>query len=240
MDILSHIRSNPKCVQAILQQSKVSRPLVSEPIEVKCWKADYLVSRYVYEMYRSGVLPFPLETLSESECNQCQTFTTQVLPTLMKYRKQECEGAIEAQTCLGKMGELVAAKTMAKHMDIIGPDFTIYKGGQKSWDADLFSGDMVKQYAVKTCVPHLHEPSWTFQCGSDRQDKKFFTQPINPNLFAVFVVFDVSLKTGRVFSVVPATHTVQHFESPIDIALRDEKRIIYYETLIKNGLILGI
>jgi len=116
---------------------------------------------------------------------------------------------------------------------IEGPDYTIYSGNQKSWDADLKINDL--DVAVKTqrrSAAKRYGLSWTFQDSPERRD------PIldMPESWVCLVVFE-DLKGGYECVVYPLRKIKQLiFEAPRLSRLVGKKQAVYLETLQKHKI----
>jgi hypothetical protein len=83
----------------------------------------------------------------------------------------------------GKMAEFAVSEAYGTEL----PDVKIYKGKQKSWEADLNAGQ--EQYAVKSQTLdsfQRYSPSMTFQCGSRRVDK-VLSEPDAPVIYCLLL-----------------------------------------------------
>ncbi len=133
---------------------------------------------------------------------------------------------------VSKLGE-EAVRFVFEQRDCIikGPDYTIYSGKQKSWDADLKINDL--EVAVKTqrrSAAKRYGLSWTFQDSPERRD------PIldMPDAWVCLVVFE-DLKEGHQCVVYPLRKIKQLiFEAPRLSRLVGKKQAVYLETLLNH------
>ena len=130
---------------------------------------------------------------------------------------------------VSKLGE-EAVRFVFEQRDckIEGPDYTIYSGKGKSWDADLRINDL--EVAVKTqrrSAAKRYGLSWTFQDSPERRD------PIldMPEAWVCLVVFE-DLKDGFECVVYPLRKIKQLiFEAPRLSRLVGKKQAVYLGTL---------
>jgi len=135
---------------------------------------------------------------------------------------------------VSKLGE-EAVRFVFEQRDCIigGPDYTVYSGKQKSWDADLSINDL--EVAVKTqrrSAAKRYGLSWTFQDSPKRRD------PIldMPNAWVCLVVYE-DLKDGHEGLVYPLRKIKQLiFEAPRLSRLVGKKQAVYLETLQQNNI----
>jgi hypothetical protein len=133
---------------------------------------------------------------------------------------------------VSKLGEQ-AVRFVFEQRDctIEGPDYAIYTGKRKSWDADLKINDL--DVAVKTqrrSAAKRYGLSWTFQDSPERRD------PIldMPNAWVCLVVYE-DLKEGHecvVYSLRRINQLI--FEAPRLSKLVGKKQAVYLETLLKH------
>ncbi len=133
---------------------------------------------------------------------------------------------------VSKLGE-EAVRFVFEQRDckIEGPDYTIYSGKRKSWDADLKINAL--DVAVKTqrrSAAQRYGLSWTFQDSPERRD------PIldMPEAWVCLVVYE-DLKDDYECMVYPMRKIKQLiFEAPRLSKLVGKKQAVYLETLQKN------
>ena len=130
---------------------------------------------------------------------------------------------------VSKLGE-EAVRFVFEQRDcsVEGPDYTIYSGKQKSWDADLKINDL--EVAVKTqrrSAAKRYGLSWTFQDSPERRDPILDT----PEVWVCLVVYE-DLKDGYECVVYPLRKIKQLiFEAPRLSKLVGKKQAVYLETL---------
>jgi hypothetical protein len=115
-----------------------------------------------------------------------------------------------------------------------GPDYSIYSGKQKSWDADLKVNDL--DVAVKTqrrSAANRYGLSWTFQDSPERHD------PIldMPEAWVALVVYE---DTGSgfectVYPLLKIKHLV--FDTPLLPHLAGRKKVVYLKRLQEQNLL---
>jgi len=130
---------------------------------------------------------------------------------------------------VSKLGEEAVRFVFEKRKCAVeGPDYTIYSGKRKSWDADLKINDL--EVAVKTqrrSAAKRYGLSWTFQDSPERRD------PIldMPDAWVCLVVYE-DLKEGYECLVYPLRKIKQLiFEAPRLNKLIGKKQAVYLETL---------
>jgi len=145
------------------------------------------------------------------------------------------DNKIETDIFTGKMGE-VAVHLYLKEvgLNINEPDFVIYKGRQKSWDADLMDEDF--NYHCKTQSSNSANKygiSWILQCSSTRKDKLFTTDSdrdifvgsvLDEEKSEVHIYFLGHWQEIRKFGLIEAPRLAYFAES---------KRSIYFESTLK-------
>jgi len=153
--------------------------------------------------------------------------------TTVNYRdsNQSVREKIRDDHFVSKLGE-EAVRFVFEQRDckIAGPDYRIYSGKGKSWDADLRINEL--EVAVKTqrrSAAKRYGLSWTFQDSPERRD------PIldMPEAWVCLVVFE-DLKEGYECMVYPLRKIKQLiFEAPRLSKLVGKKQAVYLETLQK-------
>src|SRR5258706_2455998 len=145
---------------------------------------------------------------------------------------QDVKKKIRDDHFVSKLGE-EAVRFVFEQRDckIKGPDYTIYSGKRKSWDADLRINGL--DVAVKTqrrSAAKRYGLSWTFQDSPERRD------PIlnMPNAWVCLVVYE-DLKPEYECLVYPLRKIKQLiFEAPRLSKLVGKKQAVYLETLQKH------
>jgi hypothetical protein len=135
---------------------------------------------------------------------------------------------------VSKLGEeAVKFVFEARNCQVAGPDYTVYPGKGKSWEADLKVNGL--EVAVKTqrrSAANRYDLSWTFQDAPERRD------PIldMPDAWVCLVVYE-DLKEGNECVVYPLRKIKQLiFEAPRLSKLIGKKQAVYLETLQKHGV----
>jgi len=173
--------------------------------------------------------------LSPEAVARAQTFADAVIATT-NYRdsNQTVKQKIRDDHFVSKLGEeAVKAVFESRNCAVAGPDYSIYNGKQKSWDADLRIN--VLEVAVKTqrrSAAKRYGLSWTFQDSPKRHD------PIlsMPEAWVCLVVFE-DLKPDHECVVYPLRKISQLiFEAPRLSRLIGKKQAVYLETLQKHEI----
>ena len=135
---------------------------------------------------------------------------------------------------VSKLGEeAVKFVFEARKRQVEGPDYQVYTGKGKSWEADLKVNDL--EVAVKTqrrSAAKRYGLSWTFQDSPERHD------PIldMPDAWVCLVVYE-DLKDDYECVVYPLRKIKQLiFEAPRLGKLVGKKQAVYLETLQTNGV----
>lgn len=136
---------------------------------------------------------------------------------------------------VSKLGEeAVRSVFEARRCNVVGPDYAIYEGRQKSWVADLSINGL--DVAVKTqrrSAAKRYGLSWTFQDSPKRRDPILET----PEAWVSLVVFE---DTGSGFEciVYPLLKVRKLvFDAPLLPHLAGKKKVVYLEKLIEHGLL---
>jgi len=142
---------------------------------------------------------------------------------------QSAKRKIRDDHFVSKLGEEAVRFVFEKRdCTIEGPDYTVYSGKRKSWDADLKVNDI--EVAVKTqrrSAAMRYGLSWTFQDSPERRD------PIleMPEAWVCLVVYE-DLLNGHECLVYPLRRIKQLiFEAPRLSKLIGKKQAVYLETL---------
>lgn len=157
-------------------------------------------------------------------------FASAVIATV-DYRDstQTVKQKIQDDHFVSKLGEEAVRFVFGqRNCKIEGPDYTIYSGKRKSWDADLKINDL--EVAVKTqrrSTAKRYGLSWTFQDSPERRDPILDT----PDAWVCLVVYE-DLKDGYECVVYPLRKIKQLiFEAPRLSRLVGKKQAVYLETL---------
>lgn len=167
--------------------------------------------------------------------SRATTFADAVIATVnYKDSNQSIKAKIRDDHFVSKLGEEAVRFVFEKRDCVVeGPDYTIYSGKGKSWDADLKINDL--EVAVKTqrrSAAKRYGLSWTFQDSPERRD------PIldMPEAWVCLVVFE-DLKPDFECVVYPLRKIKQLiFEAPRLSRLIGKKQAVYLETLQRHGV----
>jgi len=174
------------------------------------------------------VVHIPLEI-----AERAKTFATAVTSTV-NYRdsNQTVTKKIRDDHFVSKLGEEAVRMVFeARNAKVEGPDYNVYAGKGKSWEADLKVNGL--DVAVKTqrrSAANRYGLSWTFQDSPERRD------PIlgMPDAWVCLVVYE-DLKDGYECVVYPLRKIKQLiFEAPRLRKLIGKKQAVYLETLQKQ------
>jgi hypothetical protein len=159
-------------------------------------------------------------------------FASAVVSTV-NYRdsKQTVKQKIQDDHFVSKLGEeAVKSVFESRKCTVMGPDYKVYAGKGKSWEADLKINDL--EVAVKTqrrSAAKRYGLSWTFQDSPERRDPILDT----PEAWVCLVVYE-DLKDGCECVVYPLRKIKQLiFEAPRLSKLVGKKQAVYLETLQK-------
>lgn len=171
--------------------------------------------------------------LSPAVVERAQAFAGAVTSTV-NYRdsNQSVVEKIRDDHFVSKLGEeAVRSVFEARSCQVEGPDYTVYAGKGKSWEADLKVNGL--EVAVKTqrrSAAQRYGLSWTFQDAAERRD------PIldMPDAWVCLVVYE-DLKDDLECMVYPLRKIKQLiFEAPRLSKLVGKKQAVYLETLQKH------
>jgi hypothetical protein len=173
--------------------------------------------------------------LSTEAVARANAFASAVISTV-NYRDSDqiVKQKIQDDHFVSKLGE-EAVRFVFEQRDctIEGPDYTIYSGNRKSWDADLKINDL--EVAVKTqrrSAAKRYGLSWTFQDSPERRDPILDT----PEAWVCLVVYE-DLKDGYECVVYPLRKIKQLiFEAPRLSKLIGKKQAVYLETLQQHKI----
>lgn len=162
----------------------------------------------------------------KTDTKRATNFANKVIPTVnYADTNQTNKDKIRKDHFISKIGE-IAVQRVFKSLGckVKGPDFKIYKGRKKSWDADLQIDE--EDLAVKTQSSYAAEKyglSWTFQHGGSRYD------PIlsNKESWVCFVKFDEPNNKCVVYPPKQMKDLNGKFKPPKIKWLRGKKVVIY-------------
>ena len=173
--------------------------------------------------------------LSQEAVARAAAFADSVVSTV-NYRdsNQSVKKKIRDDHFVSKLGEEAVRMVFeARDCKVEGPDYKVYAGKGKSWEADLIVNEL--DVAVKTqrrSAANRYGLSWTFQDSLERRD------PILdiPDAWVCLVVYE-DLKEGYECMVYPLRKIKQLiFEAPRLKKLVGKKQAVYLETLQKSGV----
>lgn len=169
--------------------------------------------------------PQHLET-TQDVVEKAEKFTNQVIGTV-NYSDSRQSNQVKVWTdhFISKIGEEAVYEVLKKYTDnVVEPDYTIYEGKAKSWDADLKVNGI--DLAVKTqskSAANRYGLSWTFQSGGFRKD------PIlnRPNDWVCFVLCDDTNNSYNCTIYPPIQIKELVFGEPRLAKLKGEKKVVY-------------
>jgi len=174
--------------------------------------------------------------LSAEAVQRAQAFAHAVTSTVnYQDSNQTVKKKIRDDHFVSKLGEeAVKSVFEARKCQVEGPDYAVYTGKGKSWEADLKVNGV--EVAVKTqrrSAANRYDLSWTFQDSPERRD------PIldQPEAWVGLVVYE-DLKESYECLVYPLRKIKQLiFEAPRLSKLVGKKQAVYLETLQKHKII---
>jgi len=153
---------------------------------------------------------------------------------------------VENDMFLGKKTEFFAAFDLFKNYGFpwLKPDLTIYLPGKKGWDADLPYHKLDSQLPdvhVKGCSRETcnfcNDYSWTFQYKNNNnlfgRDKIFLT-PNNYDLVSLVFMETIQENKAVIKAILPLPILKKYLKPPIKQNIRDMKKCIYYNDLIRS------
>lgn len=172
-------------------------------------------------------------TLTSAIIARAWKFAEAVIATV-DYRdsNQSLKSKIADDHFISKLGEeAVKAVFKSRGAQVEGPDYSIYEGKKKSWNADLFINEIeVAVKAQKKTAADRFGLSWTFQDSEIRKD------PIlkNPDAWVCFV--EAVDSDGAWFCIVFPPVQIKHlqFREPRLKHLKGKKKVVYAEDLMKR------
>lgn len=111
--------------------------------------------------------------LNEAHLSRARRFAATVVGTVdYSDSNQRWSQKIERDHYVSKLGEEAVALVLAsRHLVVRGPDYTIYRGREKSWEADLFVAGVPLHVKTQTADSgDRYGHSWTFQNSARRRD----------------------------------------------------------------------
>lgn len=169
--------------------------------------------------------------LSEEDFAKAHEFAAAVVSTV-NYRDSLQFNAekIRDDHFVSKLGEEAVRQVFESFaLQVQGPDYTIYKGKQKSWDSDLqVNGASLAVKTQRRSAAKRYGLSWTFQ------KSRFRTDPVlqNPEAWVCFVEFD-DIATNPYFTIFPPFQIKNlPFKAPRLTRLLDKKIAVYAEDFL--------
>lgn len=163
----------------------------------------------------------PTILLSPEILSRCEDFAAAVVTTNLatyKRRNQGNQKKIIEQIITGKLGEFAFADWLGTEE----PDLNIYEKKDKSFDADLFAGNVKIHVKSQTAdSAEKYGISWMFQ----REDPLL----INATDHDWLGLCVVDGTTVSLYSYVPVLHVIDLLREPILPQLRFTKRVLYWE-----------
>ncbi len=168
--------------------------------------------------------------LPKCDLHAATAFADAVLPTVnYADSNQQLREKIWQDHFVSKLGEEAVAEVLRQFgCAVLGPDYKIYEGREKSWDSDLFVNDI--PLAVKTQTRQSadrYKISWTFQDSEKRRD------PIlqKPEAWVAFTLVETRppSPTAWVFPLFQIQDLT--FSDPELAHLKGKKQVIYARDL---------
>jgi hypothetical protein len=174
--------------------------------------------------------------LSPEAVSRAQAFADAVTSTV-NYRdsNQTQHEKIRDDHFVSKLGEEAVRSIFESRQCVVqGPDYSIYSGKQKSWDADLKINDL--DVAVKTqrrSAANRYGVSWTFQDSPERRDPILET----PEAWVALVVYE-DIGSGLECTVYPLLKVrMLVFDPPQLPHLVGKKKVVYLKRLQEQNLL---
>ncbi len=164
--------------------------------------------------------------LTDDCIDKARKFADDVLPTVNYRDTHQTDGAkVWEDHFISKLGEIAVATVFRKYgCEVVGPDFNIYPGNQKSWDDDLAVDGV--GLAVKTQSKQAADTyglSWTFQDAQTRRDQILD----NPEAWICFVWCNCVVKPYLCVVFPPVQLKMLVFGEPKKAILKGKKRVVY-------------
>lgn len=167
--------------------------------------------------------------LTEKQIARAIAFAKSVIETVnYSDSNQHNRAKIQNDHFISKLGEEAVKIAFEQfHCFVAGPDYTIYKGRQKSWEEDLHINETALAVKTqKTSTAKRYTLSWTFQSSSYRKD------PILelPDAWICFVECDDTQEyLCKVYP--PMQIKTLAFREPKLAYLKGKKRVVYAEDM---------
>lgn len=199
-------------------------------------------------MEHIGTLPknFRLNNLKYYQ-DKIETFVESSYNDYYVRKRNANPDKIKKDIWIGKLAEVgVSQYIMSIGGPMLEPDFNIYSGKNKNWDADLpySKNSKYTDIHVKACdretVEYLkrkdvEDYSWTFQWsnndGRGGKDKIFEK---NDRVALVYVP-DTYSEWVRIFAILDVFDIVRKLKDPVSPKLKNIKKCLYYKDLINES-----
>ncbi|MEM9990788.1 MAG: hypothetical protein AAF738_03435 [Bacteroidota bacterium] len=167
--------------------------------------------------------------ISATQLAKAKQFAQKVIDTVdYQDSRQSNRKKILQDHFISKIGEAAVAHIFVDFgLQVKGPDYNIYEGKTKSWEADLYIDDW--ELAVKTQTQQAAKRygcSWTFQNSQQRRD------PIlnDAQAWVCFVLCDTT-KAYDCLVYPPFKIKELTFSAPKLSYLQDKKKVVYAKDL---------
>ncbi len=170
-------------------------------------------------------------TLPALAVERARWFAASVISTVDYSDSRQSDAAkVSDDHFVSKLGEEAVRQLMITlGFTVDGPDYGIYEGKQKSWDADLkINGRGVAVKTQRRSTAQKFGLSWTFQCGKARRDVVLD----DPEAWVFFVEYDDSGGRSCDLWVYPPYKVGKlKFRPPKKRELIGEKQVVYAQDL---------
>ena len=161
---------------------------------------------------------------------KAKNFAAAVINTVdYKDSNQSIKSKIQDDHFISKLGEEAVRQIfLDRGVTVVGPDYNIYEGKNKSWLPDLIiNGIEVAVKTQKKSAAGRYGLSWTFQDSELRKD------PIlkNPEAWVFFVEYDDRDENFPCTVFPPVKIKTLQFKEPRLPHLKGKKKVIYAEDL---------
>jgi len=206
-------------------------------------KLEFIGRKYVSDS------PFPVIKLAPSEKHSVRTFAVrralqQRNNNYYERRNQHHISVIRRQILTGKIGEMIAYKTLLQlgypYVPFQPPDLQIYPPAQKSFVADL-SSSRHTFFVKASSVSSRWFQSWMFQNSKDGNgvDVDFYESLGDEDSITIFTAVDESCFLGKIMCLTDNLllgAKYGDFDIPMRPDKRREKDVVYCTGLIVRGL----
>jgi len=154
-----------------------------------------------------------------------------------KTRGQENADKIKQDIYNGRLAELAVYKHYhgLEGCQIGMPDFNVYDGSNKSYEADLFFTFNEKKYNLHVKSQHIDQAnrfgsSWSFQ-----KNDSLTTRPVKEDMVCLCKV--INKTTVEIMKPIKATKLIGVYGEPKLERLKHSKAVLYWKDLIENKII---